>query len=84
MVLGVEGGAPMIVAMDHDVPVAERVLMAIGGWVLCGMPDSAEPGGGKPTVPLPHPSNMHAFIRVVRYSDISAEVHVRDLRASLQ
>ena len=84
IVLGREGGAPCITAMDHNFPVAERLLIATSGWVQCQLPVSDIPVGEKPVVPLPRPHNMHAFVRVVRYTDITAEVHVRDLRASIE
>ena len=84
MVMGLDGGSPTITAMDHNFPIAERLLVATSGWVQCVLPASSLPVGEKPTIPLPKAHNMHAYVRMVRYTQITTEINIRDLRASIQ
>lgn len=77
-------GVPVIAAMDHNVPSAERLLMDTSCWFQSQLLDSVLPTGEKPTVPFRRRLHMHSFLRGDRESDLTTEVCNRDVRASIE
>ena len=78
-------GKPAFTELDHSFPVADRMLMAISGWVFCAMPSAKEElDRSKPTLKMAAPSSVHAFIRAVRYAPVSCRTHAKDLMDAFQ
>ena len=60
--------------LDHDFPLAPRMLLSLSGVVVCKDKNSQQTF---------HPSAMHAFVRPIRYYPTSATTNMHDLMQTL-
>ena len=71
------GGRAEIAIPDHDFPITPRMLMQLSGVSICTAPPSIPKGS--PLSPTFRPSEVHGFVRSLRYNPGNAATNAQDL-----